>query len=816
LKPQLITPANETFTNDLYPFFTWHSVDTNAWYQLHISSDPAFSTIWGGGLGPDTTQQVGLIGGRWYWRVRAYSGGDSSDWSEVRALNVDTTYPYPPVLKGPPDNQLVNAAPGLSWNWTPGLMQCRVQVSADTNFTLLEADTTVPDSFYSAASLVDGKYFWRVQSRDSAGNWSTFGETRRFRQDTNPPYITWTYPVDGALVFQPDDTIKIAFSEPVQPGYFYYSISPSPGGVSGTSNPACDTFKLWSNGFSLATVCTLTVTGAQDSAGNALTAGPVPNPFIFTIATDTANPVITHLPGTSAVNPGYDLAVEAVISDAGGVYAYLHYRVGGQGAFTQLTMNIQPFDTFRVNIPGADVTERGLSYYIRADDGLGNQSLSPAGAPAVRHQRAVAVGTAAMPSGIPAGSYRMISAPFQSGGSPWRPYEFEDDFGAYDDTVWRLFRWQSGAYAEFNAAEDITPGRAYWLIAKNGGSIDLASAVSVPDSARYIPLAQGWNMVGSPFPYAVNLADAQVFDGGGNSYGFLDPANTLTEQRMVAYDGGGYSNVTQFLSWGGYWIKSLVPNATLLVQAVAAYKAAGAKQEEGWRLALSAAVNGYHDRENAAGIAPRGAKANASEPPVMGPHVSLAFLNDGKRLAEDVRPDIADGQSWRFTVSTDQPGTVELSFVEQGVNGGWTYAVYDISAGQKVTSPGSYCFQSPAGGGTREFALLAGSPEYIESEAGRAGLLPVTTLLEQNCPNPFGASTVISYQLAAPGPVTVSVYNVLGQRVRTLIRSEQPAGRYQLAWNGADDRGARLSSGVYLLRLEAAGISSARKITLLR
>jgi hypothetical protein len=822
IAPTLIVPAHETFTNNLSPNFYWHEItDTAAWYKLQVSSDPGFATLWHDGLGPDTTQQAGLIGGRWYWRVRAYSGGDSSDWSEVRALTVDTAYPYNPVLKGPPDNAWVNGGPALSWNWVQGLMFCHVQVSPDTNFIFVADSAVVADSFYYLPAMPDGKYFWRVQSCDSAGNWSTFSEVRRYRLDATPPTITWTSPVNGATNVMLNDTVKIIFSEPLVPGSFMYEFSPTVAMVYGGGSATHDTMLLWSDWFQTGTEYTLTVTSAQDSAGNVLTGGPVPNPWSFTMSTDGVGPVIIHTPSGAALNPGADAVIEATIVDSlSGVdlnSVHLLYREGGAANYDSVAMSFQGGELYRGTIPGASIGQRGLSYFIRAADVLSARTVSPAGAPDLRHQRTVAVGTVAMPSALPAGAYRMFSAPFLSGGSPWRPYELVDDFGTYDDTVWRLFRWQSGAYAEFNAVEDIVPGRAYWVIAKNGGSLDLASAVTPPDSACYIPLAQGWNMVGAPFAYPVYLTNAQVFDGGGNNYGFLDTANALTEQRLVAYAGGGYSNSDQFQPWQGYWIKSLVPSATLLVQAAAAAKSAPAKAApEGWLMSMSAVINGCHDRDNAAGITPRGSRGNVSEPPALDGYVSLSFQNQGRRLAEDYRESIGDGQGWRFAVSTDQAGNMDLSFAEQGSNGGWSYALYDITAGQKVTSAGSYDYQSPQGGGTREFALLAGSPEFIESEAGRAGLLPGAVIMERCYPNPFSARTTISYMLPGPVQVNLSVYNILGQKVRSLFRGRQPAGRYQVVWDGRNNANAAVPGGIYFVRLQAGREETVNKIMLVK
>jgi hypothetical protein len=78
----------------------------------------------------------------------------------------------------------------------------------------------------------------------------------------------------------------------------------------------------------------------------------------------------------------------------------------------------------------------------------------------------------------------------------------------------------------------------------------------------------------------------------------------------------------------------------------------------------------------------------------------------------------------------------------------------------------------------------------------------ITNTLGQNRPNPFTASTSIRYQLSAPGAVTLSVYNVAGQKVRTLVSGKQQAGAHEVNWNGRNGAGRQLSAGVYFCRLE--------------
>ena len=95
--------------------------------------------------------------------------------------------------------------------------------------------------------------------------------------------------------------------------------------------------------------------------------------------------------------------------------------------------------------------------------------------------------------------------------------------------------------------------------------------------------------------------------------------------------------------------------------------------------------------------------------------------------------------------------------------------------------------------------------------------LPVRYALRGNSPNPFNPSTRIVYDVPAPGgPVRLSVYNISGALVRELIAEETTPGRHVATWDGTDEAGRAVSSGVYFCRLEAGDFSGQRKMVLLK
>ena len=88
--------------------------------------------------------------------------------------------------------------------------------------------------------------------------------------------------------------------------------------------------------------------------------------------------------------------------------------------------------------------------------------------------------------------------------------------------------------------------------------------------------------------------------------------------------------------------------------------------------------------------------------------------------------------------------------------------------------------------------------------------------LFQNYPNPFNPSTVIMYKVAKGSKVVLSVYSMLGQLVKTLVNSEQGKGIHYANWNGTNSAGQKVSSGIYMYRLQAGKFISSKKMILLK
>ena len=111
---------------------------------------------------------------------------------------------------------------------------------------------------------------------------------------------------------------------------------------------------------------------------------------------------------------------------------------------------------------------------------------------------------------------------------------------------------------------------------------------------------------------------------------------------------------------------------------------------------------------------------------------------------------------------------------------------------------------------------LSDVPSAVTETGRPAPYVPARHFLLENYPNPFNPQTSIRYILASSGIATLQVYSLSGQKLVDLASGDQDAGIHQVVWDGTDSTGRRLSSGVYICRLQGDGFEESRKMTLLR
>ncbi len=491
----------------------------------------------------------------------------------------------------------------------------------------------------------------------------------------------------------------------------------------------------------------------------------------------------------------------------------LFYRLAGKRAYDSLALS-QSAQSFTGAFPESVLTPRGIEYFVRlvgAQGTITNPGSDPVNNPAVFR---VGVPRLFSTQRFSPREYRMISIPLELRDS-LLAVQLTDDYGPYNPIRWRLFRWENNTYVEFpEIRKNFSPGIAFWLVTQSGLGFDAREARSVPSREPFpLRLEPGWNQIASPFAFSVDWRNI---------------LNSNLVRPPFFFDGVEFvPKISTLNPWEGYFVLNDSSQAvTLFVPSVEASSIPKEPSqlftggERDYILQFSATAGPARDTYNYVGFV-EGASAgddrlDLPEPPSVSGNFQLSLIAGGKRYVADFRPLSPDGQTWELratALSPDQAVRVVLS--ETGVlpSNFKLYILDKDEFASVVVRDNSFAFQSREA--VRSFKIIVGTESYAQQASEGISLQPVEYSLLQNYPNPFNPSTTIRYSIQKLSGVTLEIFNILGERVRTLVRSEQIAGVYSVTWDGATDAGSAASSGVYLYRLQAGEFRASKKLVVI-
>ena len=143
--------------------------------------------------------------------------------------------------------------------------------------------------------------------------------------------------------------------------------------------------------------------------------------------------------------------------------------------------------------------------------------------------------------------------------------------------------------------------------------------------------------------------------------------------------------------------------------------------------------------------------------------------------------------------------------------------IYDTTSSRNTSgSFGLYTFQMDGDGIPGYFDNLVVAQSPWTSVDNKSSNIPEGYALEQNYPNPFNPETRISYQLNEGGFTSLTVFNLLGSEIKTLVTEEQPAGSYSVTWDGTDELGNKMPSGIYFYALRSGNFVATKKMIMMK
>ncbi len=525
-------------------------------------------------------------------------------------------------------------------------------------------------------------------------------------------------------------------------------------------------------------------------------------------------PVVNAFIADTLYRDGMPIRVQGVLTDLNGIAsADLHLQQGGSQESIIIPMTALNDSIYEVSIAESLVTIKNFTAFIRGDDNMAYTGESGRLIPSVKYREnelTTMIDNSMYPKGIPSDRWRMLSFPgSQDDPAISKPKQEGHVFYVWDldDSTWVV-------------PDSIYNGQAYWFkhIYENPLPFSSDSGTVIPLEPYTIKLKTGWNMVGSPFAFPVEVsADPNEVSA---LYFFGDSTNrdgwTLTEYKMNP--------------WAGYAIYTDLDSSSIDLLPFpedSDVNTARKIYENGWAISLSAESEKYFDQTGVIGRTINAEEAQDKMDIPRLPSISKGLLmaisleneNDFK-YSSDVRSVDTKNGVWSVGLfSSGNPGSVRFAAKNRGLElGDIVISVLDIQT-RKIYQD---IFVNPIDINGRmnlgyEFKFVIGDQGYVESMLLEIlSQIPSDFVLGKNYPNPFNPNTKLDYLIPRRSEVSIHVYNMLGQEIIKLLEKEQSYGKYSVSWNGLDKYGKQVASGVYFTELKAGKVRRVTKMLLLK
>jgi len=557
------------------------------------------------------------------------------------------------------------------------------------------------------------------------------------------------------------------------------------------------------------------------------------------LADDTNAPAISSVtvnPDPANINAA--ITVSALVVDSSPLKdVILYYKKGIESSFQNSVTMTNQGNTFSGEIPGSGVTQSGVFYKIFALDAVNNDTTYNNTIQITIPTGTVSTGSISgnpYISGFPENEWRMLSIPLELDNK--NVDDVLSDFGTPGNSTWKLFE---GSNSDVSTSAVFNLGKAYWLQQRLGSGskqITLNSGKTTDIDDGIITLLQGWNQIANPFTFAVDWIDDT--NAGENQY-IKGPIKwDGTKYVGLGQMDGDTTQFTELLPWDGCFVYNAANSnqvltidplrSTTLKKPVLNYNAP-ALLSTGWKINFRAQSGSFADIYNYIGTTNESIdfedKYDLPELPVIGDYVSLYFehkLEDGRILPYtiDYKSYSDEGSAWPMQIKSNIKNKKNtLTWIPENLPENYKIALLDITHNKIVDmNKESYELNNDYEEYPVKFMVFVGTADFVNEELEKEkNKLPNKFLLSQNYPNPFNPSTTISYQLTRQSEVILEIYNILGEKVKTLINKQvYDTGRHEVIWDGTNNAGVLVSSAVYIYRIKVSDFVKSKKMILIR
>jgi len=534
---------------------------------------------------------------------------------------------------------------------------------------------------------------------------------------------------------------------------------------------------------------------------------------------DVQAPVVT----TTTVTPASpsilgDITVAALINDETGVdSASLYYLMGSSANYTDILMTDDGGGSFSAVIPGANSTINGLAYFVEAQDVFGYSATSDTSSIAIRFPDGALTSStsgSAYQNGIPRDKWRLVSTPAQ----------FDDalittvtGLPAPTSTTWNIFSYNGSNWVD---ASTMDLGSGYWIYQMvNEIQIFPGNSGESSDLIGYaMTLQPGWNVIGSPYTFPVNIALNQSTFFGPITYAIAGEAWTAVETELVP--------------WNGYAVYNRTADDQIIIidpLSDSGLMNARMEVEYDWSVQLIASSGNYSDRINHFGsIAEAELGLDIYDNPEIrspGDYISLSYTIEDQpqtRFTTDYRnSDVENVHVWDFEIASKglSENAVLEWVIESEIEDQKIIQLIDLQTKSVIDIVQSSKFELGKLNEhySRKLKAVAGHPDDVHEKVSEIlASIPDAFSLQPNYPNPFNPVTNIRFGLPEPRNIRLTVVNILGQEVLELSNGWLDLGFHTVQWNGLNHFGKNVSAGMYFAVLTDGKAIRVQKMLLLK
>ncbi|MDA1193230.1 MAG: hypothetical protein O3A46_16260, partial [Candidatus Poribacteria bacterium] len=550
----------------------------------------------------------------------------------------------------------------------------------------------------------------------------------------------------------------------------------------------------------------------EDENGNESDAGTI------TVTLDTTAPRLTHTPVTTA-DSSRDLNLEIDVTDTSPITGTLYYREGGERDFSKTNLTGSRTLSGRALASNLDT---GIAYYFEVTDAVGHVSRFPSQDGALIGVRVTGTYSQETPSA--AQTWALYSVPMTAL-SRQLSAVFDDGIGSGN---WTAQRWNGTTNAPITPVAQL--GQAFWFISKTAFRMQSQGTLAAPSEPQKIALQKGWNFVANPYIFPVPFGNVRIDVGDGlrmdddAATGYVRPR--FWEWRDATADdatNGDYvmhTNVSDVWEpWAGYWMFSDA-DVALLVDPFETLGAAAPSFAPQTPLEWSAtiALSGERARSQVTLALARSAEVgydrlDIEQPPLPG-SARVSLLQSEMAFQQIALP--SDAREWTWEVQIASSGSSALS-LNGSLPAGHRLYVEDLTTGERRELRSTRRIELRETESRRvRFRLTQQRLGWDVADAA-----PTRTQLLPNYPNPFNPETWVPFLLSEESDVALSIWELSGKRVRRIELGRLAAGRYSdksraIYWDGRNDLGESVASGVYIIELQAGSHREMRRLTIAR